>query len=49
MFTESLRQKELEVIGHLQPIIRPDVSFSLVNIPVADYARQLAYLKSRAK
>ena len=49
MFTELLRQKELEVIGSLQPIIRPDVSFSIINIPVMDYARQLAYLKSRAK
>ena len=49
MFTESLRQKELEVIERLQPIIMPDVSFSIINIPVVDYARQLAYLKSRAK
>ena len=49
MFTESLRQKELEVIEHLQPIIRPDVSFGIIHIPVVDYAIQLAYLKSRAK
>lgn len=49
MFIEAFRQKELEVIERLQPVIRPDASFSIVNIPVMDYARELAYLKSGAK
>ena len=49
MFTELLRHNELEVIERLKPAIRPDVSFSIINIPSIDYERQLAYLKSRAK
>lgn len=49
MFTELLRKKEFEVIEHLQPFIMPDVSLSVIDIPVVNYARQLAYLKSRAK